>query len=159
MFLVLHDHFCHTRSNLGILALLEILQTCKLDHNLSIRCTWDHPPTKPRTDSIISLSSTKAWKLKFAGFLVGVSRVFEGCLEVVWKVSIRYLKGVWRLLGGCLESILKVFGRSIKSGLIKLGQVKSGQVKSGSGQVKSGQDKSDRSSWNISSQDISSQDR
>ena len=35
---------CHTRSNLGISALLEILQTCKLDHNVAVKCTWDHPP-------------------------------------------------------------------------------------------------------------------
>ena len=27
--------FCHTRSNLGISALLEILQSCKLDHEVA----------------------------------------------------------------------------------------------------------------------------
>ena len=105
-------HFCHTRSNLGISAWLEILQTCKLDHYVAIKCTWDqppshqpsHPPTRPPTASIISLTSMKARKLKFIGCLVGVLRVFEGCLEGVWKVSGRYLKGVWRLLGGCLET-------------------------------------------------------
>ena len=40
----LRSTFCHTRSNLRISALLEILQTCKLDHNVAIKCTWDQPP-------------------------------------------------------------------------------------------------------------------
>ena len=30
---------CHTRSNLGISALLEILQSRKLDHEVAIKCT------------------------------------------------------------------------------------------------------------------------
>ena len=64
----LSKDYCHTRSDLGISALLEILQTGKLDHNVAIKCMWDQPPTA----SIISLTSMKARKLKFIGCLVGV---------------------------------------------------------------------------------------
>ena len=53
-------------------ALLEILQTCKLDPNVAVKCPWDQPPTHPPTASIISLTSMKARKLKFTGCLVGV---------------------------------------------------------------------------------------
>ena len=38
-----------------------ILKTCTVDHNVAIKCTWDHPP-HPTTHR----------KLKFAGCLVGV---------------------------------------------------------------------------------------
>ena len=41
------EEYCHTRSNLEIPALLEILQTFKLDHNMAVKCTWDHPPGHP----------------------------------------------------------------------------------------------------------------
>ena len=34
---------CHTRSNLGISAMLDILQSCKLDHEMVI--ISDRPPT------------------------------------------------------------------------------------------------------------------
>ena len=46
-------NYCHTRSNLGISAMLENLQVCKLDHEVAIKCTRnrppDHPPTRPPT--------------------------------------------------------------------------------------------------------------
>ena len=29
-------HYCHTRSNFGISAILEILQSCKVDHELAL---------------------------------------------------------------------------------------------------------------------------
>ena len=64
----IRSYFCHTWSNLGISALLEVLQTSKLDHNVAIKCTGDHSPTA----SIISLTSMKARKLEFTGCLVGV---------------------------------------------------------------------------------------
>ena len=41
--------YCHTRSNLGISALLEILQSCKLDHEVAWFCNGDQPPTHPPT--------------------------------------------------------------------------------------------------------------
>ena len=31
---------CHTQTNLGILPLLEMLQTYKMDHNVVLKCTW-----------------------------------------------------------------------------------------------------------------------
>ena len=46
-------HFCHTRSNFGISAMLEILQAYKLDHEVAIKCTRNphigcatNPPTR-----------------------------------------------------------------------------------------------------------------
>ena len=62
----LWPYFCHTRSNLGISAMLEILQTCKLDHKVAIKCTWDQHigcATHPPTAIIISLPFIKAWEL------------------------------------------------------------------------------------------------
>ena len=43
------QEYCHTRSNLGISALLEILQSCKLDHEVAWFCTGDRPATHPPT--------------------------------------------------------------------------------------------------------------
>ena len=37
--------FATLGSNLGISTLLEILQACKLDHNVAVKCTWARPPS------------------------------------------------------------------------------------------------------------------
>ena len=47
-FIILCLLYCHTRSNLGISALLEILQSCKLDHEVALFSDW-YPPTHPPT--------------------------------------------------------------------------------------------------------------
>ena len=57
------EDYCHTRANLGILAWLEILQTCKLDHNVAIQYTMymgplaGQPVAHPHNFIIISLGS------------------------------------------------------------------------------------------------------
>ena len=67
------SNFCHNPSNLIISALLAILQSCKLDYKVAIKCTWAwntyspdqligsaiHPPNA----SIIYLASMKARKV------------------------------------------------------------------------------------------------
>ena len=40
--------YCHTRSNLGISPMLEILQGCKLDHEVAIKCTRNRPTHRLR---------------------------------------------------------------------------------------------------------------
>ena len=58
-----------TALRLEYFLVLEILQTGKLDHNVALKCMWDHPACRA---AIISLASMKARKLKFTGYLVGV---------------------------------------------------------------------------------------
>ena len=107
-------YYCHTRSNLGISAWLEILQTCKLDHNVAVKCTWEHPPTHRYQNLSYFYESSKS-KIFWVscGCFEFFWSLFEGSVEGVWNVSVRYLKGVWRLLGGCLEGVWRVSGRCL----------------------------------------------
>ena len=58
------NHFCHTRSNLGISALLEILQSCKLDHKVAWLCNRNHPRTlHPPPPALIGNHSFVEWML------------------------------------------------------------------------------------------------
>ena len=57
---------------------------------------------------LVSLTSMKARKLKFAGCLEGVWKVSERCLEGVWKVSGRCLKSVCRVYRLCLDNMKMV---------------------------------------------------
>ena len=91
--------FCHTRSNLGISALLEILQSCKLDHKLAWFCTGDQPPNLVGNQTFMQYR-----RLEFGGFLKGVGRMSERCLEAVWLVCARYREGVWRVQRRCVRS-------------------------------------------------------
>ena len=98
-----NSSFCHTRSNLGISALLEILQSCKLDHEVSWFCTGDqpatHPPNHPRP----------SWKSNFHAIKeAGIWWVTLGCGEDVRKVSRRCLIGACKVSRGRLEGTKKV---------------------------------------------------
>ena len=48
--------------------------------------------------------------------------MFEGCLEVVWRVSRRCLKGFWRVPDWCLLDIKRVTG-GYKEGVWKMAKM------------------------------------
>ena len=78
--------FCHTRSNLGISALLEILQTCKLDHEVALFSDWV-PPTH-----LTPLG--RNWITTIGGVSRNILKWAEMCLEGILKVSVWCLEGV-----------------------------------------------------------------
>ena len=78
--------YCHTRSNLGISALLEILQSCKLDHEVALFSDWyplavrvgGHPPAPLGRD----------WITTIGGVFRNIFKWAEMCLEGILKVSV-----------------------------------------------------------------------
>ena len=80
---------CHSRSNLEILALLEILQSCKFDHEVAWLCNRNHPPTHPANPQpslkIIVQWNVGSWNL-LGVCLEGTKNVPGMCLEGVWFV-------------------------------------------------------------------------
>ena len=90
------DVFATLGSNLRISALLEILQSCKLDHEVALFSYWlppTHPPTTHHPPTARSKLDNNHW-ISLGMCLKTVCRlrkVSGRCLEVVWKVS-----------GGCL---------------------------------------------------------
>ena len=89
-------YFCHTWFNLGISAVLEILQTCKLDHKVAWLSTWlppthppNHPPTQPPNHQPLGQKSylkesNTSWMSKM--FLDSVRKIFGRCLTSVCRV-------------------------------------------------------------------------
>ena len=50
-------------------------------------------------------------------------------MEIVWRVSGRYLAGVWWVSGGCLKGVWKVPGRCLnRSSQVGTGYINVGQV-------------------------------
>ena len=103
-FIILCLLYCHTRSNLGISALLEILQSCKLDHEVALFSDW-YPPARPPTHPT---PLGQNWITTIGGVSRNILKWAEMCLEGILKVSVWCLEGVLREESArCLKGIKK----------------------------------------------------
>ena len=88
--------YCHTWSNLGISAQLEILQSCKLDHEVAIKCTWDHHIACATLHHIACATHHIA---------CATHPPLAYFLSLLWKLPSWNLVGVLWMFGLCLEGI------------------------------------------------------